>query len=65
LINISFQLECISSLRNELEAGKETQVITLTEGTTSIQNSQTGGTSSTTIDAKIGLPSESRRNTTR
>ena len=30
-------------------------MITLTEGTTSIQTSQTGGTSSTTIDAKIGL----------
>jgi len=49
------QLERISTLKNELEQGEVTQVISLTEGTTSIQTSQTGGTSSTTISAKIGL----------
>ena len=30
-------------------------MISLTEGTTSIQTTQTGGTSSTTISAKIGI----------
>ena len=49
---LHIQLERISTLKNELEQGEVTQVITLTEGTTSIQTSQTGGTSST---AKVGL----------
>ena len=49
------QLERISTLKNELEEGEVTQVITLTEGTTSIQTSETGGASSTTISAKVGL----------
>ena len=52
---LHIQLERISTLKNELEQGVVTQVITLTEGTTSIQTSQTGGTSSTTISAKVGL----------
>ena len=52
---LHIQLERISTLKNELEQGEVTQVITLTEGTTSIQTSQTGGTSSTTISAKVGL----------
>lgn len=44
-----------STLKNELESGTVTKEISITEGTTSIQTSQTGGSKSTSISAKIGM----------
>jgi len=49
------KLERISTLRNELDKGTVTKVISITEGTTSIQTSESGGSSSTEISAKVGL----------
>ncbi|KAJ7365723.1 hypothetical protein OS493_002439 [Desmophyllum pertusum] len=49
------KLERVSTLKNELDEGTVTKVISITEGTTSIQTSQTGGSSSTSISAKIGI----------
>ena len=49
-------MERIATLENELGKDTVTQVITLTEGTSSAQTIETGGTQSTTIDtAKVAF----------
>jgi len=49
------KLERISTLRNELRKGTITKVISIIEGTSSVDTSESGGSSSTSISAKVGL----------
>lgn len=48
------QLDRISTLRNELNEGIVTKVVTITEGTTSSRTSSAGGSNSDSISATVG-----------